>query len=54
MEQVAGSGVLREVYFMQLLHKFWSTEEALHEEFKETWVRLKPNDSMRLMSDITN
>ena len=33
---------------------FWSTEEALDEYFKDTWIRVNPNDPMLFMSDITN
>ena len=35
VEQVYGAGGIREVSFMQLLHTFWSTQEALVEEFKD-------------------
>ena len=39
---------------MQLLNTVWSTQEALGEYFKETWVRVNPNSLMHFMSDITN
>ena len=39
---------------MQLLHTFCSTQEALGEYFKETWVRVNPNYPMSFMSDIKN
>ena len=37
---------------MQLLQMFWINQEALGEEFKETWIRLKPNYTVPFMSDI--
>ena len=49
VEQVYGAGGLREVSSMQLLHKFWLTQEALGEHFKETWVILNPDYPMPLM-----
>ena len=36
VEQVYGSGGLGEISFMPLLHMFWSTQEAIGEDFKET------------------
>ena len=54
VEQVYGTGGLREVYCMQMLHTFWSMQEALVEYFKDAWVRVNPNSPMNLMSDITN
>ena len=54
VEQVYGVGGLGEVYFMQLLHTFWSKQEALGEDFKETWVRFNPNSPMIFMSDTIN
>ena len=39
---------------MQLLYTFWSTEESLGEDFKDTWVILNPNAPNNFMSDITN
>ena len=54
VEQVYGAGGLGEVSFMQLLHTFLSTQEALDEDFKETWVRVNPNSLMNFMSDIKN
>ena len=54
VEQVYGEGGLREVSFMQLLNTFWSTKEALGEDFKYTWVRVKPDSSMHFMSDMKN
>ena len=42
VEQVYGVGGLGGVSFVQLLHTFCSTQEALGEEFKETWVRVNP------------
>ena len=35
--------------FMQLMHTFWSTKQALGVYFKETWVRVNPNDLMPFM-----
>ena len=49
VEQVYGAGGIEEVSFMQLLHMFWSTQEALGEEFKETWVIVNPNYLMPFM-----
>ena len=43
VEQLYGTGGIREVYFIHLLHTFFSTEEALGEDFKYTWVILNPN-----------
>ena len=40
VEKVYGAGGLQEVYFMQLLHIYWLNQEALGEDFKETWVRV--------------
>ena len=40
--------------FMQLLHMFWSTQKALGEDFKETWVRVNPNSTIPFISNITN
>ena len=54
MEQVYGVDGIGDVSFMQLLHVFWSTREALGEEPKEAWVRVKLNLSMSFISDITN
>ena len=39
---------------MQLLHMFWSMDEALGEDFKETCLRVNPNAAMNFISDITN
>ena len=39
---------------MQLLHMFWSTQEVLGEDFKYTWVMVKPDSPMPFMSDVTN
>ena len=36
LEQVYGAGGIGEVSFVQLLHTFWSTQEALVEDFKDT------------------
>ena len=36
------------------MHTIWSTEEAIGEYFKDTWVRLIPNSPIPFMSDITN
>ena len=36
VEKVYGAGGIGEVSFMQLLHTFWLTQEALGEYFKET------------------
>ena len=52
VEKVYGAGGLQEVYFMKLLHMYWSTQEALGEDFKETWVAVNPNSPMPFMSDI--
>ena len=46
--------VLGGVSFVQLLHMFWSTQEALGEDLKETWVRVNTNSLVPFMSDITN
>ena len=54
VEQVYGAGGIGEVSFVQLLHTFWSTQEALGEDFKDTWVRVNLNSLMPFMSDITN
>ena len=54
VEQVYGAGGLGGVSFMQLLHMFWSTQEALGEDFKETWVIVNPNYPIPFMSDTTN
>ena len=54
MKQLYDVGGLGELSFMQLFHAFLSTEEALGEYFKETWVRVNPNDSVSFVSDITN
>ena len=37
---------------MRFLHMFWSMDEALGEDFKYTWVRVKPNSTITFMSDI--
>ena len=39
---------------MQLLNTVWSTQEALDEYFKETWVRVNPNSPMPFISDTKN
>ena len=39
---------------MKLLHTFWSTDEELGEDFKETWVILNPNDPMPFIPGTTN
>ena len=39
---------------MKLLNKFWSTQEALGEGFREIWVIVNTNSPMPFMSDITN
>ena len=39
---------------MQILHKLSSTQEALCEDFKDTYVKLNPNSPMPFMLDITN
>ena len=39
---------------MQLLHTFWSKEEALGGYFKETWNTVNPNYPLPFISDITN
>ena len=39
---------------MQLLHMFWSTEKEIGEYFKDTWVIVNPNETIPLISDITN
>ena len=49
MEKVYGAGGLGEVSFMQLLHAFWSTQKAIGEDFKYTWVRVNPDYPMNLM-----
>ena len=43
VEQVYGAVGHGEVSFMQLFHTLWSTQDALGEDFKETWVRVNPN-----------
>ena len=52
--KIYGAGGLWEVSFIWLLHMFWSTHEALGEDFKDTWVRVDPNSPMPFISDITN
>ena len=54
VDQVYGAGGIGEISLMKLLHTFWSTQEALDEHFKETWVRVNSNSLMPFMSDITN
>ena len=54
MEQVYGEGGIRGVSPMKLLHTFWSTDEELGENFKETWVILNPNDPMPFIPGTTN
>ena len=54
VEQVYGAGGLRDVSFMQLLQMFWSTQEELGEDFKETWVRVNPTYPMPFMSYTIN
>ena len=53
VKQVYGAGVIEEVSSVQLLHMFWSIQEALDEYFKDTWVRVNPYYPMNFMSDIT-
>ena len=43
VEQVYGAGGLGKVSFVKFLHMFWSTQEELGEDFKETWIRVNPN-----------
>ena len=49
MEQVYGTGGLREVYFVQLLRMFWSVEEAFGGDFKDTWFKINLNAPMHFM-----
>ena len=37
---------------MKFSHTFFSTEEALGEYFKDTWVRVNPSSPMPFMSNI--
>ena len=54
VEQVYGAGGIRGVPFMQLFYTFWSTQEALGEDFKYAWVRVNPNHLMPFMLNITH
>ena len=54
MEQVYGAGNIGEVYFIQLLHMFWSKHEALGEDSKDTWARVNTNYPITFMLFIKN